>query len=341
MYIGQTQQLIFFIIDTDGSSNGGLFVADPNLNISYWQGYNYIASPEREPAEDFGFGLYKLSVMNKYIYLDWRDIRYGSYNYCNGHCADIYVKYDGLDGNLYVKNKADFIWGPPISNGNYLSIWELKNQGVPLTGDAPNYWQNCLVVIPSQTGNHPRLVWGPYPSSSIAVEAYKVYRKIGSSSFAPCTTLSASTYQFTDESVYLSIPGGQAGTDVQYKVTAIYSTNNETSSTNTVTLNIQGDEIEKRSYSIPITAYNYNLEQSYPNPFNPNTKINYSINQAGFVTLKVFNVLGKEVAMLVNEMKEAGYHSSEFNASNLPSGVYLYTLEVSGFISSKKMLLMK
>ena len=75
MYIGQTQQLIFFIIDTDGSSNGGLFVADPNLNISYWQGYNYIASPEREPAEDFGFGLYKLSVMNKYIYLDWRDIR--------------------------------------------------------------------------------------------------------------------------------------------------------------------------------------------------------------------------------------------------------------------------
>lgn len=96
----------------------------------------------------------------------------------------------------------------------------------------------------------------------------------------------------------------------------------------------------------PKEIFNYYiLTQNYPNPFNPSTKINYSLKEAGLVSLKVFDILGREVAMLVNDIKEAGYHSVEFNASSasggLPSGVYIYTLQANGYTDSKKMLLVK
>ena len=83
------------------------------------------------------------------------------------------------------------------------------------------------------------------------------------------------------------------------------------------------------------------LSSNYPNPFNPTTQISYSIKENGFVRLKVYDLLGAEVATLVNETKESGYHSVEFNASELPSGVYIYTLQAGDFVSSKKMILMK
>jgi len=87
----------------------------------------------------------------------------------------------------------------------------------------------------------------------------------------------------------------------------------------------------------------YCLEQNYPNPFNPSTVINYTIPQQGLVTLKVYNVLGKEVATLVNEQQEAGRYNIELNATKLGinSGVYFYTLEAGNFKSTKKMIMMK
>jgi hypothetical protein len=85
----------------------------------------------------------------------------------------------------------------------------------------------------------------------------------------------------------------------------------------------------------------YKLSQNYPNPFNPVTKINYALPNSGFVTLKVYDMLGREVVKLISENKVAGNYSVDFNASNLTSGVYFYRLEVNGFIDTKKMLLIK
>ena len=85
----------------------------------------------------------------------------------------------------------------------------------------------------------------------------------------------------------------------------------------------------------------YLLRQNYPNPFNPSTKIKYAIKATGLVQLKVYDILGKEIAILVNEDKEAGYYSVEFDASHLPSGVYFYRMQSGEFVSSKKMLLVK
>ncbi len=85
----------------------------------------------------------------------------------------------------------------------------------------------------------------------------------------------------------------------------------------------------------------YSLNQNFPNPFNPTTSIKYEIPEAGNVKLKIYNSLGSEVANLVNEHKEAGRYNLEFNASNLASGIYFYTLETNKFTSVKKMILLK
>ena len=85
----------------------------------------------------------------------------------------------------------------------------------------------------------------------------------------------------------------------------------------------------------------YSLNQNYPNPFNPTTTISYSIKSAGDVTLKVYDMLGTEVASLVNEVKEAGNYSIEFNAAELPSGIYVYRLASGNFMETKKLVLLK
>jgi Secretion system C-terminal sorting domain len=86
----------------------------------------------------------------------------------------------------------------------------------------------------------------------------------------------------------------------------------------------------------------FNLAQNYPNPFNPSTNIQFTVPAEGRATLKVFNMLGQEVATLFNDNAEAGiYHQVEFNASNLASGIYFSQLEFGGKMQMKKMLLLK
>lgn len=83
------------------------------------------------------------------------------------------------------------------------------------------------------------------------------------------------------------------------------------------------------------------LNQNYPNPFNPSTTISYQVPTNGMVTLKVYDILGKEVTTLVNEQKNAGVYSVKFNAANLTSGMYIYKIQAGNFTQTKKMLLMK
>ena len=85
----------------------------------------------------------------------------------------------------------------------------------------------------------------------------------------------------------------------------------------------------------------YSLSQNYPNPFNPSTEIQYSIPGSSNVKLIVYNLLGQKVATLVNEQKPAGAYSVKFNASNLSTGIYFYTLRAGNFMTTKKMILLK
>ncbi len=99
--------------------------------------------------------------------------------------------------------------------------------------------------------------------------------------------------------------------------------------------------IKEISFDEILSVTEYALEQNHPNPFNPSTKISWQSPVASHQTLKVYDILGNEVATLVDEFREAGKYEMNFDASRLASGVYIYKLQAGDFVSSKKMLLLK
>jgi len=96
--------------------------------------------------------------------------------------------------------------------------------------------------------------------------------------------------------------------------------------------------IEQLNNSIPKV---FSLEQNYPNPFNPVTKIEYSLPVVGEVSLIIYNLLGEEVAGLVNEVQQAGFHHVTWDANKMSSGIYFYRLQSGDFVQTRKMLLLK
>ena len=148
--------------------------------------------------------------------------------------------------------------------------------------------------------------------------------------------------------IYKTINGGD--TWVQEWVTPLVGTDlSDLVKQNNSTLWCVGNNSSIVKYDIPVGIQNivsevpseYRLFQNYPNPFNPVTKIDYQITVNGKVTIKIYNQIGQEVVNLVHENKEAGYYTTEFDGSNLASGVYFYRIETKGFTDVKKMILIK
>ncbi|MBU1299414.1 MAG: T9SS type A sorting domain-containing protein, partial [Bacteroidetes bacterium] len=96
--------------------------------------------------------------------------------------------------------------------------------------------------------------------------------------------------------------------------------------------------VQRLSTNLPT---HFSLEQNYPNPFNPATTISFSLPSKSFVSLKVFDALGREVATLLSEELPAGTYSQQWNAASLPSGVYFYRLQSGSFIETKKLVLLR
>ncbi|MFA5832783.1 MAG: T9SS type A sorting domain-containing protein [Bacteroidota bacterium] len=95
---------------------------------------------------------------------------------------------------------------------------------------------------------------------------------------------------------------------------------------------------EHAGQTIPLT---YSIEQNYPNPFNPTTNFQYSLAQEGLISLKIYDLVGHEIATLVNEVKQPGIYYATWNAAGLSSGIYFYKMQTKEFISTKKMILIK
>jgi uncharacterized delta-60 repeat protein len=106
-------------------------------------------------------------------------------------------------------------------------------------------------------------------------------------------------------------------------------------------ITISNKQINKLMVSGKFVPGKYALEQNFPNPFNPTTTIQFSLPKSGAVTLKIYNLLGEEVKTLIDEYKEIGNHSVQFNANNLASGMYLYRFQAGSFVETKKMILIK
>ncbi|MBK8552470.1 MAG: T9SS type A sorting domain-containing protein [Ignavibacteria bacterium] len=101
-----------------------------------------------------------------------------------------------------------------------------------------------------------------------------------------------------------------------------------------------GTSVGVQNFSTEIPS-GYSLSQNYPNPFNPVTNLEFGISDLGFVSLKVYDILGKEVVTLVNEKLSPGKYQVEFDGSGLPSGVYFYRLTAGEFTDTKRMMLIK
>ena len=99
--------------------------------------------------------------------------------------------------------------------------------------------------------------------------------------------------------------------------------------------------LPKQNGSDIAEKFNTELLTNYPNPFNPSTRISYSLQKEGKVSIKIYNTLGQEVKTLVDEIKPAGSYEAVFNAAELPSGIYIYRMQSGEYVASKKMLLIK
>ena len=158
-----------------------------------------------------------------------------------------------------------------------------------------------------------------------------------------------SLFAGTNGGVYLSTNNGTSWTQVNANLTDTSVSSLAIMGTNLIA-GTRGSGVWMRPLSEMITAVKsvknqvpiqFRLDQNYPNPFNPITTINYSIPKTGQITLKVYDVLGKEIATLVNEEESSGNYHIQFNANRLASGVYFYRLHSGNFVMTKKLLLMK
>lgn len=130
-----------------------------------------------------------------------------------------------------------------------------------------------------------------------------------------------------------------SGGNYFYRVTTVCNQGKESITSNEVSITLGYEQ--KIAANTSIEGFDYNLEQNYPNPFNQSTTINYSLKEDGLVKLTVFNLLGEEVAVLVNENKNAENYEVTFDASSLTSGIYFYKIQSGSYTNTLKMILVK
>ncbi len=327
---------------TNEFDNPSYTITNHNQSMNLWEGMDFTTSVSWPGADVYGYGLYKVtnSESTAHFYIDYRDQRITCYpGTSNGHQSDLWIKYNATNNAFsYSTDGQSNGTFYAISNNEYLSFWAIKEVGRSETDQLPDFWEYALALIPSQSGNNPKLVWGPHPDDNIYLDitGYNIYRAIDGGSYSKIAEVNENTFSYID--TYFMLGGS---TEAHYKVTANYQdlmeSTQETSSTNTVTADVGLYKEISRS----VEDFGFELVQNYPNPFNPTTNIQYSIPTDGVVSLIVYDLLGREVATLVNESKKAGNYTINFDASTLASGTYIYQLKAGEFLSSKKMLLIK
>jgi len=203
---------------------------------------------------------------------------------------------------------------------------------------------SIVATSPDQFGyRYPNLTWTNPDNDAGQLTNVKIYRKrVEGSVIVQNWTLRATltpsgasqTQSWTDN----TITTAQLGNDgvAEYRITVDDNSTPANTSPNSDTLSI--------NYSnnlFSTSEKSFTLSQNYPNPFNPTTTIDFSLPERAMVSLKVYDVLGREVATLLDEMKESGAHQVRFNAGTLSSGVYYYTLRYGSVSQTKKMILTK
>lgn len=223
-------------------------------------------------------------------------------------------------------------------------LYRSQYDAVPL---AP---QNLELTIYRQgTNRYPKLDWSlnnePDVRRTDNTNAYKIWRRTRNAGLGIWSNWGVIAQKNQDVSTYTDLTINTAGggdKEAEYRL-SIKDINDNWSDYSSTVSTVYGMGLgEKRGFvNTENTLVKFGLDQNFPNPFNPSTQINYSLQKDGIVSLRVYDMLGTEVAVLVNEHMKAGNHSVEFNASSLPSGIYIYKLASGNFTVSKKLILLK
>lgn len=307
----------------------------PSQTVAY---FDHVMDGWQGGLPMFAFGLYKIIALENgigqaHFYMDWRTSDVEPF-------GDVYFKYDV--GNKRFRDNDN----TQTLNKSYQTLWDILGQhGSTLeTSGFEDYWDNCLVSI-LDPDDYVKLVWGTYPNDPPLIGTiigYRIYRSESQpNNFSLIDEVNANASFYVDEEVNLST----LLEDVYYKVTCIAEDSEqdriiESSPTNIiqVTNTPTFGKIKDQNKEI---IKSFNLDQNFPNPFNPTTTIIYSLPVTTHTTLKIFDILGNEIFTPVDGIKEAGTHRIEFDASNLTSGIYFYQLRAGIYSQTKKLILQK
>lgn len=364
--------------NTGHSSDPSTNLGEANTRDKYnstWQTPQLVYSPQsfRERVHggstklfDFYYQLEEgLGQYTSVLYVKNRDL--GSTSWSSpielNYGADVYnivSASNSFDGKTHIVYSNDAIYYRNFDGSNWSSEYALGNgYATPkLSANSNdlyvvwggNYGTNYVYyrqydAIPSVPSN---LSMGANPGNGLVrlewdknlepdIYSYSISRKIDEEGTGWLTIGTTTNNYFIDSEMFYAPTGGLVHS--HYKIRAIDLNNHYSDYSSEVTA--RTEPLNKEF----VNNVNHNeLKNSitnYPNPFNPLTKIIYSITQDGLVTIKIYNVLGKEISTLVNESKSAGIYETEFNATQLPSGMYIYKIQSGNFTDVKKMLLTK
>jgi hypothetical protein len=274
------------------------------------------------------------------------------YEINNGQYQDLlHRSYDGSWSSTFTVDNNQYFAGNPkgisSTSNDFFVIWKRNNSNslfyrqydaypqAPQNLSVQAYWD------PEIGQTFPKLTWAfnNEPDVYITNAAYQIWRRVrfNGGAWSDWSQIGSRNGNI-NEYVDYEISGLYAEAHTaEYKIRAKDYTDHISSYSSTVSINFSIMYKISRSHQ----NFDYELSQNYPNPFNPVTTIDYSIGSPGLATLKVYDMLGIEVASLVNENKETGSYSVEFNAGNLPSGIYVYRLTADKFVETKKLILLK
>jgi hypothetical protein len=318
-----------YIVQFTKVSNTNCYDANYSITTAYDNksdtGTNYIAFVgcwKTGGGIPFGMGYYKIDIIlegqNTPIRTFYLDLR----------SQTVETNWNDLNFNYYCDTHALTIAGNSIADNSTQTFWNLNQ----LEGYSP-------IIRQISTWGTPHLVWD---ETSSAMGNYTrcnfiIYRSIdGENQTAICTTANGTTYSFYDSGLILN-----GGSTAHYQASARFFDGE-----------IQYRECTKSNQlNVPIVSMNkkkgvkeqpssFNLS-NYPNPFNPSTKICFSLHEASNIQITIYNPYGQEVQQLFKGLKETGNHELQFDGKNLSSGVYYYTLKTDKFSETKKMVLMK
>lgn len=311
---------VFIIKSTDNGNTWGSVIRVNDDNTTRHQFFPWIA----------------VDQVTGYLYVVFYDRRNTS-----GNVTDVYVARSKNGGETFENFKVSESSFNPISSvffGDYTNIAAYNGKIYPIWMKLDTYTLSVWTTIISDSVNLPveldgftvsqvdgniNLKWKTISEKNN--KGFEIQRSINQSEFLPIgfvkgngTTLNINNYEFND--------GPSFNGDYRYRLKQI---------------DYDGSYEYSNIAEINFIVGSYVLTQNYPNPFNPTTTISFSLPKHQLVTVKVFDALGNEVKVLVNEVRNAGVHEITFDASELSSGIYLYRLTTENFTSEKKMVLMK